>query len=58
MAITITKVGELNPQYQPLTPEQREKAWAHIIKNWTDKNAVSFRELLEADGKKQPSRCL
>lgn len=49
MPITITRTGELNPQYQPLTPEQREKAWAHIIKNWTDKNAVSFREMLEAE---------
>jgi hypothetical protein len=58
MPIVISRTGELNPQFTPLTPEQREKAWAHIIKNWTDKNAASFRDMLEADGEKQPSRCL
>lgn len=58
MPITIARTGELNPQYKPLTPEQRELAWAHIIRTWADKNAESFRKILEADADKQPSQCL
>ena len=58
MAIVISRTGDLNPQYTPLTPEQRERAWAHIIKTWTDKNAESFRKLLETDADKQPAQCL
>ena len=53
MAIVISRSGELNPQYKPLTPEQREAAWAHIIKNWTNQNAESFRAMLEADQQKE-----
>ena len=53
MAIVISRTGELNPQYKPLTPEQREAAWAHIIKNWTNKNAESFRTMLEDDRQKE-----
>ena len=49
MAIVISREGAMNPQYKPLTPEQREAAWAHIIKNWTNKNAESFRTMLEGD---------
>ena len=49
MAIVISREGAINPQYKPLTPEQREAAWAHIIKNWTNKNAESFRTMLEGD---------
>ena len=49
MEIVISRTGELNPRYKPLTPEQREAAWAHIIKNWTNQNAESFRTMLEAD---------
>lgn len=49
MAIVISRTGELNPQYKPLTPEQREAAWAHIIKNWTNQNAESFRAMLEGN---------
>ena len=49
MAIVISRTGELNPQFTPLTPEQREAAWAHIIKHWADKNAESFRTMLEAE---------
>ena len=49
MASVISREGAMNPQYKPLTPEQREAAWAHIIKNWTNKNAESFRTMLEAD---------
>lgn len=55
MAIVISREGALNPQYKPLTPEQREAAWAHIIKNWTNKNAESFRTMLEADKEKTPA---
>ena len=58
MAIVISRTGELNPQIQPLSPEQREAAWAHIIKHWADKNAESFRTMLEADADKQPAGCL
>ena len=58
MAIVIARTGELNPQYKPLTPEQREAAWAYIIKHWTDKNAESFRKMLEADDVKSPAECL
>lgn len=58
MPITITRTGELNPQYKPLTPEQRELAWAHIIRTWADKNAESFRKILETDADKQPNQCL
>lgn len=47
MAIVISRSGELSPQYQPLTPEQREAAWAHILKHWTDNNADSFRSMLK-----------
>lgn len=53
MAIVISRSGELSPQYQPLTPEQREAAWAHILKHWTDNNAESFRSMLEADKQKE-----
>lgn len=53
MAIVISREGTLNPQYKPLTPEQREAAWAYIIKNWTNKNAESFRTILEADQQKE-----
>lgn len=49
MPITIARTGELNPQYKPLIPEQRERAWAYIIKTWADKNAESFRKMLEAE---------
>ena len=52
MPIVISRTGELNPQYTPLTPEQREKAWAYIVKTWADKNAESFRKILEADADK------
>lgn len=55
MAIVISREGALNPQYKPLTPEQREAAWAHIIKNWTNQNAESFRTMLEADKEKTPA---
>ena len=58
MAIVISREGALNPQYKPLTPEQREAAWAHIIKHWADKNAESFRKILESDADKQPAGCL
>lgn len=58
MAIVISRTGELNPQYTPLTPEQRERAWAYIVKTWADKNAESFRKILEADADKQPTGCL
>ena len=58
MAIVISRTGDLNPQFAPLTPEQREAAWAHIIKTWADKNAESFRKILEADEDKQPAGCL
>ena len=58
MAIVISRTGDLNPQLTPLTPEQREAAWAHIIKTWADKNAESFRTMLEADADKQPAGCL
>ena len=58
MAIVISREGAMNPQYKPLTPEQREAAWAHIIKTWADKNAESFRTMLEADADKQPAGCL
>lgn len=57
MPIVISRTGELNPQYTPLTSEQRERAWAYIIKTWTDKNAESFRTMLEADADKQPAGC-
>ena len=50
MAIVISRTGDLNPQFTPLTPEQREAAWAHIIKTWADKNAESFRKILEGNG--------
>lgn len=53
MAIVISRTGEMNPQYQPLTPEQREAAWAHIIKHWTDTNAESFRTMLKAEQPKE-----
>lgn len=49
MPIVIARTGELNPQYTPLTPEQRERMWAYIIKNWTNANAPTFREMLEAE---------
>ena len=58
MAIVISRTGDLNPQFTPLTPEQREAAWAYIIKTWADKNAESFRTMLEADADKQPAGCL
>lgn len=58
MAIVISRTGDLNPQYTPLTPEQRERAWAYIIKTWTDKTAESFRKMLEADADPQPSESL
>ena len=58
MAIVINRTGELNPQYTPLTPEQREAAWAHIIKTWTDKNYESFRTLLETESKPESVPCL
>ena len=58
MAIVISRTGDLNLQFTPLTPEQREAAWAHIIKTWADKNAESFRKILEADADKQPAGCL
>lgn len=58
MPIVINRTGELNPQYTPLTPEQREAAWAHIIKTWTDKNYESFRTMLEADKKPESAPCL
>ena len=58
MAIVISRTGDLNPQFTPLTPEQREKAWAHIVKTWADKNAESFRKILEADADKPPAQCL
>lgn len=58
MPIVISRTGELNPRYTPLTPEQREAAWAHIIKTWADKNAESFRTMLEADADPQPSELL
>ena len=58
MAIVINRTGELNPQYKPLTPEQREAAWAYIIKHWTDKNADSFRSMLEAESKPESVPCL
>ena len=57
MPITISRTGEMNPQYTPLTPEQKQRAWEYIIKNWADKNAESFRKKLEADAEK-PSGCL
>lgn len=53
MAIVISRTGEMNPQYKPLTPEQREAAWEHIIHHWLDKNPESFRTMLEADEKKE-----
>jgi len=56
MPIVISRKGELNPQYTPLTPEQRERAWAYIIKTWTDKNAESFRKMLEADDVSQSGK--
>lgn len=58
MAIVINRTGELSPQYKPLTPEQREAAWAYIIKYWTDKNADSFRTMLEAESKPESVPCL
>ena len=58
MSIVISRTGDLNPQFTPLTPEQREAAWAYIIKPWADKNAESFRTMLEADADKQPAGCL
>ena len=58
MAIVISRTGELNPQYQPFTPEQREAAWGHILKVWMDKNEDSLRTLLEADAPKESAPCL
>lgn len=58
MPIVISRTGDLNPQYAPLTPEQREQAWAYIVRTWADKNAESFRKMLEADADKLPSECL
>lgn len=49
MPIVIARTGEMNPQMPTLTPEQREKAWAYIIRTWTDKNAASFLEILKAE---------
>lgn len=58
MAIVIARTGDIDPRPSPMTPEQREAAWAYIIKNWADKNAASFRTLLETDGEKRPASCL
>ena len=58
MAIVINRTGELNPQYKPLTPEQREAAWAHIFRNWLDKNYESFRTMLEAKENPESGNCL
>lgn len=58
MPIVISRTGDLNPQHAPLTPEQRERAWAYIIKTWTDKNSESFRKILEDDMEKHPAQCL
>ena len=49
MPIVISRTGDMNPQITPLTPEQRERAWAYIIQNWTEKNAPTFLEMLEAE---------
>jgi len=49
MPITISRTGEMNPQYTPLTPEQKRRAWEYIIKTWADKNAESFRAMLEKE---------
>lgn len=46
MPIVIARVGAIEPVTTGITPENKEKAWAHIIGAWAEKN----QDLLRSEG--------
>lgn len=51
MAIVIARTGEAALAAAPLTQEQKDSAWAAIVKAWAEKHPDALRALLEDAGK-------
>lgn len=49
MPIVIVRNGEIPQMSGSYPQERRDTAWATIVKNWTEKNADRFREMLESE---------
>lgn len=55
MPIVIARTGDSNPQYTPITQEQREALWAAFVTGWVKKNEDKFAEMIAADKSDNPS---
>lgn len=55
MPIVIARTGDSNPQYTPITQEQRNALWYALIGSWIDKHPEEFREMIAADSASKPT---
>ena len=49
MPIVIARTGDLNPQYAPITQEQRDALWAAFVTSWVNKHPEEFHEMIASD---------
>lgn len=57
MPIVISRNTDDSPVVTgPLTPQQKEELWAHIVRSWVDKNTDRFAAMVKHGVQEVPDR--